>query len=345
MRKTKLACLLAALLLCAPALAAEDSFRSDHPQRYEVQRGDTLWDISGRFLRQPWYWPEIWYVNPQIDNPHLIYPGDVIRLVYIDGEPRLTVERGPRTVKLSPRARPEPLDEAIASIPMEDIRAFLTNTMVVDPGVLDAAPYVIAGADERVMSSTGDKLYVRRFEPLGEQRAYAVVRKGDAFVDPQTEEVLGFEAIATGRAELIRSGDPATFVVTDINREILPGDRVLELPEESLQSRFLPHAPEQDLDGRIIAVLDGVTQIGQFSVVVLNRGATHGVEQGHVLNIWEAGRVVRDPYSEVRGDTVVLPPELGGRLVVFRVFDKLSFGLVMEAEQVMNVGDVVTAPE
>lgn len=340
----KLVWLLITLLLCAPLMAAQDAFRSDRPERYEVQRGDTLWDISGRFLNEPWYWPEIWYDNPQIENPHLIYPGDIIRLVQVEGEPRLTVERGQRTVKLTPRAREIPLDQAIHTIPLDAIRPFLTRTSVVSEAALESAPYILAGADERVMGATRDKIYVRNFEPVDQTRGYAIVRKGDPYLDPETEELLGYEAIHIGQAVLLEDGDPASFRITEVTREVLPGDRLLRLPEDPLKSRYVPHAPAHQLDGEIMAVLDGVTQIGQFSVVALNRGASHGLEQGHVLNVLQAGRQVRDSFAGRRAETVTLPREHAGRLIVFRVFDRMSLGLIMEAERAMNVGDAVQTP-
>ncbi|KAB7627241.1 LysM peptidoglycan-binding domain-containing protein [Alkalilimnicola sp. S0819] len=340
----KLAWLLVTFLVCAPLMAAQDAFRSDRPERYEVQRGDTLWDISGRFLNEPWFWPEIWYKNPQIENPHLIYPGDIIRLLRVDGEPRLTVERGQRTVKLSPRAREIPLDQAIHTIPLDAIRPFLTRTSVVSEGELEAAPYILAGADERVMGAPRDTVYVRGFEPVDQVRGYAIVRKGDPYTDPETGELLGHEAIHIGQAVLLKEGDPASFRITEVTREVLPGDRLLRLPEDPLKSRYVPTAPAHEVEGVIMAVLDGVTQIGQYSVVALNRGAEHGLAQGHVLDVLIAGRQVRDTYAGRRAEMVTLPREPGGQLIVFRVFERMSLGLIMEAERAMNVGDAVQTP-
>lgn len=337
---------LVALLLCSPLYANQDALRNGHPERYVVQKGDTLWDISSRFLRDAWLWPEIWYNNPEIRNPHLIYPGDVISLVYVDGQPRLTVQRDDRagaTVKLSPRVREESLETAIPTIPLEAIRPFLTETRVVEPGALDSAPYIVAGADERVMSSASDKIYARG---LSQQPGanLAVLRRGDNYVDPETKQVLGVEARHLGDASIAASGDPASLRVLSNNREILPGDRVLPQQESEFTGNFFPKAPSTQVNGKIIDVVDGVSQIGQFSIVAINRGSAQGLEVGDVLAVYKAGETVRDPYSKKRGEKVTLPDERAGELIVFRTFNNMSFGLVMEATRAMHVMDAVRNP-
>lgn len=342
----KLLWLTAAVVLCLPAFANQDALRNGHPERYTVQKGDTLWDISESFLNSPWLWPEIWYRNPDIRNPHLIYPGDVISLVYIDGQPRLTVKTGDRvgeTVKLSPQVREESIESAIPTIPLEAIRPFLTETRIVEVGTLDRAPYIVAGADERVMSSANDSVYVRGLgaEPLD---SYTIVRKGDVFVDPETKQVLGLEARHIGDVKTVQAGDPATLRVLSNNREILPGDRILPPADDSFEGSFVPKAPNTNVEGRIVAVLDGVTQIGQYSVVVLNRGKSHQLEVGDVLAVYKAGEVVRDPFSGKRGDKVKLPDERAGELIVFRTFDNMSLGLIMNATRAMHVLDAVRNP-
>lgn len=341
MRIRKLLGLLTGLLVCLPLLAASDAFRGDHPERYTVVKGDTLWDISTRFLSSPWYWPEIWHVNPEIENPHLIYPGDVIRLVYVDGEPRLTVERGVREVRLSPGIREEQLPAAIDTIPMDAIRPFLNRSHVVDEGFFERAPYIVAGEDERVMASQGDRVYVRRLGDEGADGGYSVVRRGNPFRDPDTGEVLGIEATHVGELTLLQDGDPATAQVVASNREVLNGDRLLRTPRQPASAHFFPKAPDDVLEGEIIHVLDGVTQIGQFAVVVLNLGEEQGAEVGDVLAVYKAGREVRD---QVTGDRVTLPEERAGELIVFRTFDKLSFGLVMRANRHMAIADIVRNP-
>lgn len=352
MRIGKLIWPLVALLLCSPLFANQHALKDGHPESYVVQKGDTLWGISKRFLRDPWLWPEIWYNNPEITNPHLIYPGDRVSLVYVDGKPRLTVQSGDRVgetvrlspdAKLSPQVRVEPLSTAIPTIPLEAIRPFLTETQVVKDGELDKAPYIVSGSEERVMSSTVDKIYVRRLD--GEpKRNYSVVRQGDAFVDPDTKKVLGIEARHLGDARLLASGDPATLQVTASNREILAGDRLLPRNQEEFQGNFTPKAPSTQVEGKIIEVVDGVSQIGQFSVVALNRGREDGLTVGDVLAIYKAGETVRDTFSGKRGDTVRLPDERAGELIVFRTFDNMSFALVMEATRALNVMDAVRNP-
>jgi hypothetical protein len=337
---------LVALLLCSPLYANQDALRNGHPERYVVQKGDTLWDISQRFLTDPWLWPEIWYNNPEIGNPHLIYPGDTISLAFVDGKPRLTIERADRagpTVKLSPQVREESLERAIPTIPLEAIRPFLTETRVVEPGALEAAPYIVAGSDERVMSSESDRIYVRRLDAQPQQ-GYSVLRKGDAYVDPDTQQVLGVEARHLGDASTVASGDPATLRVQSYNREILPGDRVLPQQTNEFTGNFFPKAPATQVEGKIIDVVDGVSQIGQFSIVAINRGQAHGLEVGDVLAVFKAGETVRDAFSGKRGDKVTLPDERAGELIVFRTFNNMSFGLVMEASRAMHIMDAVRNP-
>ncbi len=343
MLKHTLAWALGALIAAGTASADESMLRDDHPQRYTVQPGDTLWDISDRFLTAPWYWPEIWHENPDIDNPHLIYPGDVIRLTLVDGEPRLTVERGGGTVKLSPEVRVEDLDDAVATIPLGAIRPFLTGDRVVDPGVLEDAPYVVAGGDERVMSAAGDRVYARGM-PGDPARDWDVVRREEAFVDPETGDTLGVLARRIGTSEIEASGDPATLRLTEVNREVLAGDRLLERLDTQFRSHFTPRAPDTDVRGVIMSVMDGVNQIGQFDVVAINRGASDGLAVGHVLAIDEKPRTVADPYAEGGEEAVTLPPEKQGELVVFRTFERMSLGLVMEATRAMTVGDTVRSP-
>jgi len=333
------------LTLCLSlAVHASDQpeLREDHPKRYTVQPGDTLWDISGRFLTEPWLWPEIWYENPKIDNPHLIYPGDIIKLTTVDGEPRLTAERGGGTVKLSPEVRAEDLDEAVRTIPVNAIRPFLTDHRLVSKEELQAAPYILAGGEERVISSTEDMVYVRGM-PTSPTPAWDVVRKGQRLVDPASGDVLGFVATKVGSAQLEDTGEPATMRITSVNREIREGDRLIKGRKEGLRSRFTPRAPESQIEGQIMAVMGGVTQIGQLDVVALNVGKTNGLEVGNVLRVFKRGRLVEDDIG-ADGETVRLPDERAGELIVFRTFDRMSFGLIMEATRAMETEDLVRTP-
>jgi len=324
--------------------------REDHPDVYTVVKGDTLWDISGRFLERPWLWPEVWRINPQIENPHLIYPGDRIHLEWVDGQPQLRLERGDagRTVrmtpddveKLNPQVRSTPLEAAIPAIRLDAIQGFLVQNRVVAPGVLDAAPYVVQGESERIILGGGDRLYVRGRLPDSE--SFSIVRKGPLYVDPETREVLGREATYIGLGQSVaQDGDIATMLVDTTREEVQIGDRILPTEERRLQSTFFPSAPADEIDGQIISVFGGVTQVGQFDVVVLNRGEREGLEPGNVLAIYKRGALARD---RVAGETIRLPSERAGLLMVFRAFDKLSYGLVLETERALAVSDQVRNP-
>src|SRR5881394_2790486 len=239
-----------------------------HPETYVVQRGDTLWDIAAKFLRDPWNWPEIWQINPQIENPHLIFPGDTLSLVYLDnGRPAVTVtERGPAagpfagggSEKLSPRIRELPLEEAIPTIPFAQVRAFLSRSVVLEKKQVSRLPYLVANR-----------------------------------VDPDDNDTLGYGGIYIGQGRVDREGDPATLRLLDSTREALIGDYLLD-EEDVLPANFVAHAPKQDVHGQIISVMDGVALIGQYQVVVLNRGAKHGLDPGATLRVYQTGRVVKD---------------------------------------------------
>ena len=332
------------ILLASSALMAsaqEVALNPQHPERYVVVKGDTLWDISETFLRDPWLWPEVWYVNPQIENPHLIYPGDVITLVYIDGKPQLRVQRGHPTVKLSPRARATPLDRAIPTVPVDAIQQFLSKPLVLDEDALENAGYVLESADEHIVTGTGDRIYGRGMTT--DYDRYNIFEPQYPYIDPDTGELLGHRALYVGEARVERHGDPATLRLVETTREVSLGDRMLPVREEEVRSHFTPRAPETDVEGRIISVVDGVSQIGQYQVVVINRGEREGLEAGHVLTIQQAGALVEDRFAEER-EQVQLPNEDAGTLLVFRTFDKVSYGLVLEATRAIHIMDLVTSP-
>lgn len=344
---------LLASLATVASNAAEDLnqyLKDDHPDVYTVVKGDTLWDISGKFLERPWLWPEIWRINPQINNPHLIYPGDQIALVYVDGQPQLVLERGQagRTVKatpsgtdkLTPEIRYEPLESAIPTIRLDAIQSFLVQNRIVEPGIMDAAPYVVQGDSERLVLGAGDRLYVRGVLP--ESESFNVVRKGPLYVDPITKEVLGREATYIGLGQAVaQENDIATMLMTDTREEVQIGDRVLPTEERRVDSTFFPSAPDLDINGEIISVFGGVSQVGQFDVVVINRGEREGMAIGNVLAIYKKGAVARD---RVANETIRLPSERAGLLMVFRTFEKLSYGLVMVTERPLAIRDEVRNP-
>lgn len=319
--------------------AHEPRLRTDAPLRYVVKKGDTLWDIAGYFLKNPWYWPELWYANPQIENPHLIYPGDVLELVWVNGRPRL--RRIDTVVHLEPRVRELPIQTAIPTIPVEAIRSFLDAPRLVTPAQLQAAPYIVQFVDGHLIGSDGLKIYVRHAQAEN-GRAYAVVRAGEVYRDPKTGEVLGYEAIPVGTARILDFGPVDTGVLTETAREALTGDRLLPVVDGAkLASDFYPHTPDHPVDGVIISATHGIAQIGQYDIVVLNRGAKQGIERGHVLAVYQTGRHARDPFT---GEMLALPPLRAGILLVFKVENRVSYGLVMSAERPIHVGDSVHRP-
>ena len=310
-----------------------------HPNEYVVQVGDTLWDISATFLKDPWYWPEIWYVNPDIENPHLIYPGDVLGLVYIDGAPRITNVRA-SSYRMSPQARITPLTEAVTSVPYDAVAAFLKSGVVLEKDQIDALPYLVASRGDHLLSAAGDRVYARGAadDVLGAR--FSVVNVGDPLIDPDDNRVIGYQGLLVGEGTLRRTGDPATIDLTDTNHEVKQGDRLI--PEAiDIPLNFFPQAPSSLIEGRILSVVDGVTQIGQYQVVVVNRGAVDGLAVGDVLSVFQAGPTVRD---RIEGGSVKLPDEEAGILMVFKVYDQISYGLVMEATRVIHVLDAVRNP-
>lgn len=320
---------------------------SDVPLTYVVQTGDTLWDISSLYLKEPWRWPELWANNPEIDNPHLIYPGDVLELRWDDGRPRLVrTSRG--DVVLSPTLRSTAVDISIPPIPRDQIDAFLRSNRVLEPGVYETLPYLIAGDAKRLLSGLGDRVYGRG--PVsGEDQIYGVVRKGSPIVDPITGEVLGIQGTDIGNVSLIApagqrftDADVKEFEVTRMTEELRIGDHLYPLEEGVVDAYFQPRTPDVTIeDGYMIGVDGGVTQIGTTDIVTLNRGAREGLVVGDVLAIYQTGEAVLDP---VLGDVVALPDVRAGVLMVFSVYEKASYALVLSATRPLAVGDKVKNP-
>ncbi len=315
--------------------------RDDVPDTHTVVKGDTLWDISGKFLKNPWMWPEIWHVNAQIENPHLIYPGDVIRLVYFKGKPRLELDTSGRIYKMTPKARVLTAGEAIDTIPLDKINSFLSRSRVVTDDDLKIAPYVVSGGDEHLIVGAGDKAYVRG--DLKEKYAvFGVYRRGELFVDPDTREKLGVQALDIGSGEVISiDGEISTLKISRTTEEIRAGDRLLRQEQRSIDSTFYPSPPGGVIEGQILAVEGGLSQVGKYDVVVINRGQREGVTAGNVLAVYKRGNRIRDRVSN---SSVTLPDERAGLMMIFRVFDKVSFGLVLEAERGISVKDKVKNP-
>lgn len=351
------------MLFAVPAFARADvvSLKPDHPERYTVQKGDTLWDIATRFLKSPWHWPKIWKINEQIQNPHLIYPGDVIVLRWVEGKPELTVlrrEKLPlaeapaaepaaeapapddgRTTKLKPRVRVEPLEAAIPTIPPNAISPFLTQPLVVDEDELERAGYITVGLDGRIVLGDHSQFYARGLRVEAEH--YHVFRPGKAFRHPDTGELLGYEAIYLGDARLLEPGDPSKLEVTRVKQEIVPADRLLVSPKTAALPYYYPKAPDKPVHGRILSALNAVSEIGPYAVVAISLGEREGIEEGHVLRILRHAGEHLDPVTR---ELYPLPDEESGLLMVFRTFRKMSYAVVMHATRPVHVLDVVATP-
>lgn len=318
------------------------SLKADHPETYVVKKGDTLWDISSMFLEDPWLWPELWHYNPQVENPHLIYPGDILRLVWVDGKPRLVkvTTRSGGGVKLSPKMRISDLGKAIPSIPLDVIAPFLNQSRVVSTAEIEGAPYVLIGKEGHLLAGAGNEIYARG--NFGDGDIFGIYRKGQVFVDPETNEALGVQARDIGAGKLFAvDGEVGTLLLNKTNEEIRRGDRLLPQEDRKLRARFEPSAPDKEIGGEIIAVEGGVTQVGHMNVVVLNRGSREGLAPGHVMAIYQKGELVRD---DIANEVIRVPDVRSGILMVFRSFEKVSYALVLKAERALRIGDRVQNP-
>ncbi|TAN68919.1 MAG: LysM domain-containing protein [Methylobacter sp.] len=366
--------LIASLLISLNVWAARDEIQLNpsHPDQYTVAQGDTLWDLSSKFLIHPWQWPELWPHNSQINNPHLIYPGDTIYFSMINGKPQLSLSRSNQPApqaqnnsscvlqeddykrgrkdfavsedgKVLPCIREIKLQQAIRLIPTDTITSFLSSPKVMDESELDNASYVVDFAGEHLIAGSGDRIYVRSITD-SENTAYTVYRTGKTYVSPENGEILGYEAQYIADASLQQPGDPATLVLSKAASEIRIGDRLMPNIEEDIALHYFPRPPEQSIKGSIISVLAGVSQIGRYNVVVIDKGTDDGLLTGHELNIYRRGDTVRDSYSQIKNDQVNLPDELAGTLMVFRPFKRISYALVMKATQTLHVLDIVKTP-
>ena len=363
-----------------------------------VQPGDTLWSIAGRFLQDPWNWREVWHANSDVANPNRIYPGDVLRVSTAGGAPRIDVDGGGesvshrggmRVVRLSPRVRATSLKDAVPTIPIASIAPFLTQPYVADSDDIKRAPYVVGFPDEHIVAGVGDSIYVRRIDSNA-NRMYQVLRPGKALRDPKSNEILGYEALFVANAALERTGDPAKLQVVLSEREISIGDRVIPAAAEEPLVNFYPRPAPAGLRGQILSVLNGVTQVGQFDVVVINLGTRDRLESGHVFEVYQGGTKERDqvrqgmfnhdwreqspldasfwygddwtirrwranepdadtpfpPTVDVRKErsTFIKPFERSGILMVFRTFERVSFGLILDATRPMHIDDRIAPP-
>ncbi|NCT82584.1 MAG: LysM peptidoglycan-binding domain-containing protein [Comamonadaceae bacterium] len=332
----------------------------DAPDSHTVKAGDTLWDISKLFLKSPWRWPELWGMNrEQIRNPHLIYPGQVLLLVKMDGRARLQLAQGVGgdtagdAVKLRPQMRIAALDaNGIAAIPLHLIQPFLTDAVVFDTDQLATAPRVVAAQDGHVLLGRGDLAYARG--DFGGATDFRVFRTARTLRDPATQEILGYEAPYVGTAELIRPGEeratadgkteivPATLRIRQSKQEVGIGDRLAPAPQRGLE-RYVPHAPDQPMAGQIAAIYGDALNAGQNQIVALNRGKRDGVERGHVLALWRDGATVLDKTQD-RAQAIKLPNERHGVLFVFEVYERVSYALIISVKDPVKPGDRFTEP-
>lgn len=344
MKKLLGICLASWLALSAPthvqARADQLQLQEGYPQEYVVVKGDTLWDISGRFLKEPWRWPEVWDVNPQIDDPHWIYPGDIIYLTWVDGKPRLS--KKPGNSGIYPRARVSPLDGAIPAIPLKDLHAFLNDNVVLEEELLRDTPYILGGRNERIIAGAGDRVYARGNVDAS-HRMQNLYRPAKEFKDPVTDELLGYELFKVGEARLVAiEGDVASLDMVRSKIEVRVLDRVIPSYEGRIQSVFYPAPAPAVSEGFILSVLRGVEKIGRYDAVAINQGAREGIKPGHVYKVYTKGETIKDPVTQ---EMVTLPSEEAGTLMVFKAFDKVSYAVVMTARNVMSVGDRIRSPD
>lgn len=312
------------------------------PDRYVVVRGDTLWGISGKFLKEPWRWPEIWRLNQeQIKNPHRIYPGDIVLLDLSSGQPRLTLAKPVGTTKLEPQVYSEALKQEIPSIPSNVIEPFVSQPLVVDAHDLDTSPRIVATQEDRLFLGNGDIGYVSGI-PDAKVVNWQVYRPGKPLQDPDSGEVIGYEAFFLGNAKLTQPGDPAVVSITAAKEEIGRGDRLVAAKLPTLLA-YAPHKPEQAVSGRIMSIYGGLNEGGRYSIVSLNRGNRDGLELGNVVALYRS----QIAYGYDSGDTRVstpIPEERYGLAFIFRTFDRISYALVMESSKSVMVGDAVKNP-
>lgn len=372
------------ILLITPAwtvfAADAPAIKDGAPERYVVQKGDTLWNISGRYLKEPWRWPELWKMNQeQIRNPHLIYPGDTIVLDRSGGEARLQLVQL-ETTKLQPKIRVERSErDALPSIAPSVIEPFLSKPLVVSADELESAPRIVATAESRVTLGAGDRAFAQGItKDKGDQ--WQIFRRGDPLIDPETKEVLGYEATYLGEARVSKHGDVSTVEITRSVQEIYRDDRLLPLGKQTPVFSYMPHAPRKPVKARIISAYGSLQETGPMSIVALSKGSKDGLDVGSVLAIErsqtsarysqrteplfgrsglsgsDSPRVYRtealpprDVFSSrgeavTRDDIAKLPDERYGLVMVFRTFDRASFALVMEASRPVAISDFVTNP-
>jgi len=337
------------------------------PERYVVKKGDTLWDISAMYLKDPWYWPEIWYVNPNIANPHLIFPGDVLYFSYVDGRPRVSLERA-GAVRLSPEVRTSPLSSAIHAIPYDVLMRFVERPSLLDKDQIKHAPYVVGMRDRHIVGSEANEIYGRGLKNPAPGTRFNIINIGDELRDPDDGDLLGYMGHYAGISEVIQSTgavvpgqeslsemkhgeELAHLRVIDTGREIMQGDKLFPATVE-IGHDFVIQAPTNErILGQIVAIVDGVYVAGTYQVVAINRGKHQGLKPGDALGVFYRGEEIRDRYDRTNWsaytasyDKVRLPDERSATVLLFQVYDRMSYGLVMESSQVIHRGDFVAHP-
>ncbi len=339
--------IISALLLCvstAWAVAQETKpieLQPDAPDRHIVVKGDTLWGISSMFLKDPYRWPEIWRLNKeQIKNPHWIYPGQVVILDRSGATPQLKLGKlvGEEEGKLEPKVYSEPIKHEIPAIPQDKIEPFLTRPLVIEEGALDDAPRIVATQENRVNVGAGDEFFVKGAKDA--DKLWNVYRPGQALKDPESGETLGYEALYLGSARKTRDGDVATFEVATSKEEIGRGDRLVPIPKPEIIS-YVPHAPDHPVKAWVMSVYGTVAEGGTYSIIAVSCGKREGIEVGHVLALSRAGVTATDHMTN---ESVQLPEERYGLVFVFRVFDRISYALVMNVKRPVSRGDAVSTP-
>ncbi len=338
------------------------------PERYVVKKGDTLWDISGMYLNDPWYWPEIWYVNPSIRNPHLIYPGDVLYFSYVDGKPRVSLDPV-SAMRLSPEVRTSDLDGAIRAIPYDLLMDFVSRPSLLDRDQVRNAPYIVGMRNRHIVGSTATEVYSRGLDNPAAGMRFNIINVGEEMRDPDDGDLLGYIGHFAALGEVIQSsgavvpGDDSIFDmrrkepmthmrVIETGREIMQGDKVFPALAD-IGPDFVMTAPSNEaILGQIVAIVDGIYVAGKYQVVAINRGKRHGLEPGNLLGVFYRGEEVRDRFDRqnwaaftANYDRVRLPDERSGTVMLFTVKDRMSYGLVMQSSQVIRRGDFIASPK
>jgi len=329
--------------LFAGMATAQPELADNFPERYTVVKGDTLWDISSKFLASPWRWPEVWQGNQQVQNPDLIYPGDVLVMTFINGKPVLRALRR-ETVKLSPTARVTNFTDAIPPIDPSAIEAFINSPLVTNKKELTRSPYIVDGYDSRLLMGKFDKFYARGIDLEKDEEVvqYRVFRPGRHFVDPVSRESLGWEAIHLGDANMLKAGDPSRMVITRGYQDATIKDRLRPVLKKEALPFFYPKAPSNDkIRGVILETPNRATELGATSVVAMNLGEREGVAAGDVFRIMSQSVPKKDP---VTGSKYRIPEEKIGLAIVFRTFEKVSYALITDTNRQVRPGDVLVSP-